>query len=151
MYFKTNSFLLQHSLQPANCPFQTRSYQLSFTSPVFRDSQNRNPLWGASHPEGLLAEIHERIRTHLLRGFLQGAVRPAWACQSLTFERHVFLQKRLMCFFHITNWSFSIFVVRVWVFTRRFAGRPGNYVYVFNDYRMEEVCYPTLYLFSSLA
>lgn len=22
----------------------------------------------------------------------------------------------------------------------RFAGRPGNYVYVFNDYRMEEVC-----------
>ncbi|KAF3859416.1 hypothetical protein F7725_021815 [Dissostichus mawsoni] len=35
----------------------------------------------------------------------------------------------------------SIFVVRVWVFTRRFAGRPGNYVYVFNDYRMEE-CAP---------
>lgn len=23
----------------------------------------------------------------------------------------------------------------------RFAGRPGNYVYVFNDYRMEEVCH----------
>lgn len=34
----------------------------------------------------------------------------------------------------------------------RFAGRPGNYVYVFNDYRMEEVCHlkmhPSLWLFS---
>lgn len=29
---------------------------------------------------------------------------------------------------------------------RRFAGRPGNYVYVFNDYRMEEVCHLTLRL-----
>lgn len=46
----------------------------------FRNSQNRNQLWGASHPEGLLAQVYERIRAHLLRGFLQGKVRPTLAC-----------------------------------------------------------------------
>lgn len=42
----------------------------------FRDSQNGNQLWGASHPEGLPAEVHERVRPHILRGFLQGTVSP---------------------------------------------------------------------------
>lgn len=98
--------------------FLKEAFLLSFLC-FPRDSQNRDQLRGASHPESLPAEVHERLRAHFLRGVLQGTVRAAPLRQRPGSTG--------------THWlSFAP--------PGRFAGRPGNYVYVFNDYRMEEVC-----------
>ncbi|XP_039999379.1 anoctamin-2b [Xiphias gladius] len=53
-----------------------------------------------------------------------------------SFEEHLILKAFLLKFM---NAYAPIFYVAF--FKGRFAGRPGNYVYVFNDYRMEE-CAP---------
>ncbi|TNN34631.1 Anoctamin-2 [Liparis tanakae] len=61
------------------------------------------------------------------------------------FEERLILKAFLLKFM---NAYAPIFYVAF--FKGRFAGRPGNYVYVFNDYRMEEVGAPTLSVFPSM-
>lgn len=53
--------------------------------------------------------------------------------QQLLGPKHV----SLVVWFQQVAWVRSVKTLPV---PCRFAGRPGNYVYVFNDYRMEEVC-----------
>lgn len=86
----------------------------------FRDSQNRNQLWGAAHHESLHAQVHERIRSHLLRGILQRTV--CFITLTLHFYR---IKTKLPAFlFHLCRSLFLQICGSTWELRLRFWQLP---------------------------
>lgn len=68
------------------------------------------------------------------------------SCSHQSMKPNVITDKKMACFIRMfrngIHGYLSISVYFLFCFlipTNRFAGRPGDYVYVFNQYRMEEV------------
>lgn len=91
-----------------------------------RASKDKGRVRGEAHLQVFLSQIHERLCPYFLRGLLQGKV---CVCPS----------QHLLLLTHFSKVGLSSSSSDFVPFSHRFAGRPGDYVYVFGDYRMEEV------------